>query len=51
MDETSINVGQLLHLILQILGNVMSSPEGHITVHNDIDLDKVVCWYPIKNMK
>lgn len=42
MDETSIDIGQLFYLILQILGNVMSSPQGHVAVHDNIDLDKVV---------
>ena len=41
MDETPINVGQILQLILQVLGNIMSSPQRHLPVEHDVDLDVV----------
>jgi hypothetical protein len=51
MNETSIDVRQLFYLILQILCDVMSSPEGHVAVHDNINLDKVVRWYLVKSMR
>lgn len=41
VDEAPIDVGQILQLILQVLGNVMGSPKGHLSVEHDVDLDVV----------
>jgi len=42
MHETPIDIRKLLDLVLEILRNVVSSPKRHVSVHDNIDFDKVV---------
>jgi hypothetical protein len=40
--ETPIHIGQRFDLILQILGDVVSSPQWHLRRKNNVDLNEVL---------
>jgi hypothetical protein len=48
MHKASIDVGQILQLILQVLRNIVSSPERHLAVQDNIDLH-VILWARMAN--
>ena len=42
VHEAAVNIRQLFNLVLKVLSNIVRSPKGHVTVHDDVHFDKVV---------
>jgi hypothetical protein len=41
VDETPIDVGQSFNLVLQLLRDIVSSPQRHLGVKDNVNFDKV----------
>jgi hypothetical protein len=41
VDETPIDVGQSFNLVLQLLRDIVSSPQRHFGVKDNVNFDKV----------